>query len=121
METMNSDSEVKSVSIFFKAGFDDKCVGACYQSHRILMLSELKYNAGCMPTFNSIPVNKSKPSKEFKELGLHLRVPALYLKTFKSSLEPIDSADDIILELDKRYPGGVFSSHFEAESENVTR
>lgn len=117
---MNSD-EIESVLIFFKAGFDDKCVGACYQSHRILMLSELKYSNGLIPAFHSIPVNKSKPSKEFKELGLHLRIPALYFKTSKMSFEPIESADDIILELDSRYPGGVITSDLEVEVESLTR
>lgn len=110
------------VGVFFKAGFDGECMGACYQSQRVLMLAELKSSCGVMNQFKTVPVNISKPPKKFKELGLHLRVPALFLiLKDKKDTDPIDIADDIVLELEKLYPGGLLKNDLENESENATR
>lgn len=119
---MDGLSGAIDVGFFFKAGFDGECMGACYQSQRVLMLAELKFSSGVMNGFKTVPVNISKPPKEFKELGLHLRVPALFLilKDKKDS-DPIDIADDIVLELEKLYPGGLLKNDLENESENATR
>lgn len=110
------------VGIFFKAGCDGECVGACYQSQRVLMLAEMKFLNGVMSKFTTVPVNISKPPKEFKELGLHLRVPALFFNSnTKKNSDPIDIADDIVLELEKLYPGGLLKNDLENESEKATR
>ncbi|KAG8278648.1 Chloride intracellular channel protein 6 [Homalodisca vitripennis] len=118
-DKINFSAEIK---VFSKAGYDNKCIGACYQSQRILMIAEIKFNAGVLPKYEVIPVNVSKPPKEFKELGLHLRVPALFLSLGKKEeFEPIDIADDIVLELESRYPGGLLKNELEAEAESATR
>lgn len=119
---MDDFNDAIQVGIFFKACFDGECMGACYQSQRVLMLAELKSSYGVMNQFKTVPVNISKPPKEFKELGLHLRVPALFLiPKDKKDSDPIDIADDIVLELEKLYPGGLLKNDLENESENATR
>ncbi|XP_054271726.1 chloride intracellular channel exl-1-like [Macrosteles quadrilineatus] len=119
--TMMTDKDTKSIKIFFKAGYDNECLGACYQSQRVLMFAELKAKAGVMPLFEKTPVNISKPPKAFKELGLHLRVPALYLDIRGQDFDAIDIADDIIVELDSRYQGGILKNELDTEAENATR
>ncbi|XP_039300203.1 chloride intracellular channel protein 2 [Nilaparvata lugens] len=109
------------VTLFYKAGYDDKCFGACYQSQRVLILSELKFSKHLMPEFTCIPVNISRPPDSFQRLGLRLRVPALHIQNeLDDKIEPIDVADDIVSNLQSRFPGGVISNHWEAQAENVT-
>ncbi|RZF35816.1 hypothetical protein LSTR_LSTR006274 [Laodelphax striatellus] len=114
-------SSKDKVVIFFKAGYDDKCFGACYQSQRVLMLSELKASNQVMPEFTCVPVNVSRPPDSFQNLGLRLRVPALHIQNDEEEKsEPIDVADDIVSTLQTRFPGGVISNHWEAQAETVT-
>lgn len=113
---------VSEIHIFFKAGYDNVRLGACYQSQRVLMLVELKCSSNIITKLVKTPVNVSKPPKVFKELGLHLRVPALYLKFANNEdFEPLDFADDIVMELENRFPGGLMKSDIEAEAEIATR
>lgn len=113
---------VTDIHIFFKSGYDNESPGACYQSQRVLMIMELKCSSNVIPKYSRTPVNISKPPKVFKELGLHLRVPALYLK-FKNNVdfEPMDFADDIVVELETRFPGGFLKNDIEVEAEIATR
>ncbi|XP_075235760.1 chloride intracellular channel exl-1-like [Lycorma delicatula] len=114
---MNIDG-CSRITIFYKAGYDDKCFGACHQSQRVLMLAELKVLHGAMPKFMSIPVNTSRPPESFRKLGLRLRVPALFLETTADS-EPIDVADEIISTLENVFPGGVLHTEKEGEADSV--
>lgn len=110
------------IYVFFKSGVDNFSVGACYQSQRVLMVSELKHSSNVMPEFIKIAVNVNKPPKVFKDIGLHLRVPALHLKSASNEdFEPIDIADDIVMELENRFPGGLMKNDLEAQAEIATR
>lgn len=112
----------EKITVFFKAGYDGKCLGACHQSQRVLMLAELKLSAAVIPKFHKIPVNISRPPDSFRQLGLRRRVPALHLDTGKSDdNEPIDVADDIVAVLESRYPGGVLKNDVETKAEIATR
>lgn len=113
---MNQSS---NVTLFVKAGKDGKCLGACPQSQRVLMLAELKVAAKILPQFKTIPVNVSRPPEVFSRLGLRLRVPALYLGLDE---DPVDVADDIVSLLESRFPGGILQQNQEdPEAELVTR
>lgn len=113
---MNQSS---NLTLFVKAGKDEKCLGACPQSQRILMLAELKVAAKILPQFRTVPVNVSRPPEVFSRLGLRLRVPALY---FGIDEDPIDVADDIVSLLESRFPGGNLEQNQEdPEAELVTR
>lgn len=116
-----SNKSTDKIIIFLKAGYDGKCLGACHQSQRILMLAELKAYAKTIPTFATIPVNISRPPDSFKKLGLRLRVPALYLDVGSEDMEPLDVADDIVTTLETRYPGGILKNDFNNEAETATR
>ncbi|KAK7865376.1 hypothetical protein R5R35_001864 [Gryllus longicercus] len=106
------------VTLFVKAGWDGKALGACHQSQRVLMLAKLKFAAGVLPSLESIPVNVSRPPQVFCELGLRLRVPALCLGI---DIEPIDVADDIVSSLEEYYPGGVLIQNEVTEATVATR
>lgn len=105
------------MTLFVKAGWDGKSLGACHQSQRVLMLSKLKVAAGVLPSLECIPVNVSRPPDVFRELGLRLRVPALHLH----KEEPIDVPDDIVMALEEQYPGGTYLSQEVPEATVATR
>ncbi|XP_069695773.1 chloride intracellular channel protein 4-like [Periplaneta americana] len=107
----------KDITLFVKAGKDEKILGACPQSQRVLMIAELKVAANVLPQFKTIPVNVSRPPETFRRLGLRLRVPALYLG---SEDDPVDVADDIVTLLETRFPGGLLQQE-DPEAELATR
>jgi hypothetical protein len=108
-----------NLTLFVKAGKDGKSFGACPQSQRVLMLTELKAAAKILPPFKTVPVNVSRPPEVFSRLGLRLRVPALYLGLDE---DPVDVADDIVSLLESRFPGGILQHNQEdPEAELVTR
>uniref|UniRef100_A0A1B6C4P8 CLIC N-terminal domain-containing protein n=1 Tax=Clastoptera arizonana TaxID=38151 RepID=A0A1B6C4P8_9HEMI len=115
-----SNKTSEKITIFFKAGYDGKCFGACYQSQRVLMLAKLKLNEHIIPSFKTIAVNISRPPESFKKLGLRLRVPALYMDA-SPDIEPVDVPDDIVTVLESQYPGGLLKNDLVNEAEAATR
>lgn len=108
-----------NLTLFVKASKDGKRFGACPQSQRVLMLTELKVAAKILPPFKTVPVNVSRPPEAFSRLGLRLRVPALYLGLDE---DPVDVADDIVSLLESRFPGGILQQNQEdPEADLATR
>lgn len=112
------------ITLFIRAGRDGCSVGACPDSQRVLSLLHMKL---MQPKYKSelkvqiIPVCISRPPESFTNLGLRLRVPAIYLKS-RNLIE--DTTDEIIQLLEKEYPGGILYStdeKLEAAAEIATR